>query len=763
MRNKLSMGIMVAGLVTLGHAPVYAMGDQPVLALEEILVTAQKRVESTQNISATVNAISGESFAEFGIRELSDVEALTAGLSLTKSSNATSRISMRGVTYDPYSNATNAVQPYWNQIAIDSNVAFGQLFDIERMEVLRGPQGTLQGLTSPGGAIQIHTRTPNLDEFEANVSATAGDHDRVNSEVGVNMPLIEGQLAVRLAATYDENNLNDAASLVGGQDSEVRSRAQRISVNWQPAEDFNAQLFYQYGETSADKMTILAGSDELGHGYADLSATDRSNMAEEVALERSRNRLTSLNMDWQLADHTLSSVTGYQRTRLENHSDNDLANILDDESIFSSIFTDQEVFSQELRLASVGNESWDYLLGVYYGTRDTHTNPMQTQYIAIPNGMGPPATNYSVMGIVNNTLLETESSQLGIFTDHKFKINETSDIQIGLRWQKVDKYIAGNAYAAGQVIALFLPEDESSSQEAVTGNINYSYHLSDEIMLYTRLAKSFRPGGVTVTPTHEIGSENLKFGSESSIALELGFKSRLLDNRLQLNGSIYQQEFKDYIARVTGVRYDSTGDGLVDDTDKGIAGGLNYNTDTLITGAELEAMALISANLVGGLRLSYVDATFADGAQAPCNDQATVGGNVLAYCDVSDERVGGEPNWSVSANLEYSQDLGAMDWYLRGLYKYSDSRSNQVIDDADTGGYGLFDLYTGFRSDGAGWDVNVWAKNLLNKVAITSIGDEKSFRATGYVGAPNIADNSGYRMVQMANARSVGVTAKYNF
>ena len=128
------------------------------LMLEEVVVTAQKSTESVQDIAATVNVVSGDSLEKFAAFDFRAIEQQTAGLTLSSPNARNSTISMRGVSVDPESGVSAAVDVYWNDAVVRADVAFNQMYDLERIEILRGPQGTLQGATSPGGALNMITK-----------------------------------------------------------------------------------------------------------------------------------------------------------------------------------------------------------------------------------------------------------------------------------------------------------------------------------------------------------------------------------------------------------------------------------------------------------------------------------------------------------------------------------------------------------------------------------------------------------------------------
>jgi len=158
------------------------------LVLEEVIVTAQKRSESVQEIPSTVNVIDGDALKDFNVLSFTDLGALSAGLRIDSLTGRSGRIVMRGIDFNPNSASEASVTTYWNQAILDSNAVFQQMFDVQRIEVLRGPQGTLAGRTSPAGSINIHTASPNLDEIEGEIRATVTDNDGVNTQVAASFP-----------------------------------------------------------------------------------------------------------------------------------------------------------------------------------------------------------------------------------------------------------------------------------------------------------------------------------------------------------------------------------------------------------------------------------------------------------------------------------------------------------------------------------------------------------------------------------------------
>ncbi|MBP6682983.1 MAG: TonB-dependent receptor plug domain-containing protein, partial [Halioglobus sp.] len=206
----------IAAALALLTAPTWAQD----LVLEEVVVTAQKRTENVRDVAATVNVVSGANIERFAAFDFTALQQQTAGLTLAQPNARNSTISMRGVSIDPEAGVTAAVDVYWNDAVVRADVAFNQMYDLERVEILRGPQGTLQGRTSPAGAINMITRRASLDEASGFVQGSVSDNDGYNTQAAYGAPLIDGVLGVRVAGVYDTNNGGGIDNLSTGFDDQ---------------------------------------------------------------------------------------------------------------------------------------------------------------------------------------------------------------------------------------------------------------------------------------------------------------------------------------------------------------------------------------------------------------------------------------------------------------------------------------------------------------------------------------------------------------
>lgn len=769
--NHLTTSLTMAVATALLGSSGLALAQE--VAMEEVFVTAQKRSESIQDIPSTVNAIDGDALKNFNVFSFTDLDALTAGLNINSFNGRSGRIDLRGIDYNPNSAAETTVTTYWNQAIVDSNAVFQQMFDIQRVEVLRGPQGSLAGRTSPAGAINIHTARANLDEMEGGIRTTVADNDRVNTQVAGSFVLIPGELAVRIAGVYDESNLDEIKNDVNGNITQDQSKASRVSLSWLPTDSLSVDLAVQYLERVNDDIFGLEGAPTGIPGLQDpngvlreLGAFDRrgavfglENGMEDNTTAKFWN--SSLVLEWDLNSHTITSVTGYHDTESTRGFDNALGNANPANVARRVAIDDRTDWSQELRIASNEGDLWNYMLGAYYENSDV--------YFSQENFLIPAAANAPPFGASGSTKLvfPADVRRWGLFTHNQFYLAEALTLQVGLRYQEVDQdrelfSVAGTEGFSPQTIPATLPADtllqqvlsdgkKNESDDSVTGQFALQYALSDDLNMYAVVGTGWRPGGLTVTAT-VMPEDLLIFESEDSTSYELGFKSTSMEGALRLNGSLYYQDFDDYISRRNALSVRGA-TGNIDIT------GLTVNGDAEVWGAEMDLTALLSENWYLGGSLSYSDGEFSDGTELPCSEFDDNGapviptGQPVARCDVGGDAIGSFPDWTVSINSEYSVQFDSFEGYGRVLYTYTGVRDSLTLEE-ELDSYSLVSLYLGVRADQ--WSVELFSTNVFDEEALLGGGGTQ---ATALVrGRP-----TGYGQRFPVPGRRIGLTVSYSW
>ena len=718
----------LAAALSIAAAPSVAQ-----LVLEEVVVTAQKRSENVQDIAATVNVISGKDIEKYQAFDFSSIQQQTAGLTLASPNARNNIIAMRGVSVDPESGTATAVDTYWNDAIVRPDVAFTQMYDLERIEILRGPQGTLQGRTSPAGAINIITKRADVDEAEGYIQLSAADNDGLNAQVAYGAPLIEGTLAVRVAADYDRSNGPNIQNLnTGFDDQEYETKSGRLSAAWNVTDTFNTQLIYQYLDQDLDDPKAMSGVDQQG-GRPTLVPTDLKALALTNDTAELDFNVANLVMDWEVLDHEVTGIVGYTDSSKKAYTAADRADSLryfvpaTTAPTYQNSQTDVTSYSYELRLASQDNDFWDYLVGVYYQDQNTDTTFYANSVLL---------TQLPGVGFKTKSVLPVNANNFAIFTFNTLQLTQDIQLEAGLRWTKYDGYAQATVNYAGAndpgplpskevVNDLFAPRfpivgisNPNTNANAVTGSLKLRYEWRDEVSLYAAYNRGYRPGGTSIVPSPNIEflpdpEAFLTYDEETSDAIELGAKSTLWDDRATLNVALYYQKFDGYLGFTRGVQVVNNAGEPVD-----LPGGIVYNGDANIWGIEVEGKILLSERWDAGGALSYSKGEW-DGATQPCNDR--VGNEVIGSCDIDGQPIGGEPEWSLSLNSEYFYPLKSTELYLRGLFKYTDDRLNT---DASAGignvrsefsSYQTLDLFTGLRSNDFAWDVSLWVKNVTDE------------------------------------------------
>ena len=483
-----------------------ASNDEDVV-LEEIIVTAQKREQSLQDLAASVNVVGGKAISDYSVLDFTELESVTTGLFLTRQNARNAIVSLRGLRVDPESGSAPAVDVYLNGAPIRNRVAFGQMYDIERVEVLRGPQGAFQGKTSPAGSIQIYTRNPDMNEIDGYVQAQGGSNDATRFQGALSFPLIKNTLAVRIAAEHDRNDGEEIINLITGKLQGHESESQRLSIVWKPSENFSAALKYDSIERKdydAKRLEgarstlaspqggtptpcVVAGNIPAAATCTSLDADDRVAMAATDDYVTFNADIYNLHLDWYFSGHKLSWTSSYVDSDSFSRQENDatynlgLQNALlglgpagvtfnNDFRTYQTSATTVTAKVHELRLESDREGPWQYMVGFYSDVQDTLTPFISwsaaARYVpiasafpprfltapipAIPMFMLPPydltITGGTIVGANFSTTgsIPFDSENQAIFTHHRIALNDRVTLEAALRYTETERYSETN-------------------------------------------------------------------------------------------------------------------------------------------------------------------------------------------------------------------------------------------------------------------------------------------------------------------------------
>lgn len=753
--------------------------------LEDIVVTATRSAQSLQDVPMSINVASGEALQRLNLFDVKDVQLLSPGLDLTNTGGRNNIATLRGIAFDADQGTSPAVDIYFNEIPVDAQTVFTAMYDLEQIEVLRGPQGALRGRTAPAGAITIRTRRPDLSEVNGYAQGTVTDRDAVNFQAGVSIPLVEDRLALRAAMLIDRNDLNQIDNVNRDASSRSTTESARLSLAYAPTDSFNAVIAYQYLYAENDQYQQVVGNGNQPSLFdpalsgPPAGVKDRIGVTEGPMNFRNRSHLLTLDANWDLGGHNLQLVAGHQNSLLRQRSDHDFGNAIPGYVNFQDVRTPYKVNTAELRLASSDRSFWNYSASLYYSkqTGDVTVTQDANQFFANDVPLTPlPVSFGAFLPIQADILAPTYQRAFAIAASSSFQFTDELRFEVagrysflktrqesfltltspGLPGAGIDPFIQGPFNTVDPAIG-------TQKHDVLTGGANLTYKFSHDVTAYLSYGRSYRGPTAAVGATAPLDTSLLLTKGEHSDAIEAGVKSAFLDRHMTFNLSAFWQKFDGYISRVRGIHYSIEGDGVSDGFFD-----FNFNGDATVRGVE--------ATLAGrwdafdfSTSASYVDAKY-DDAMAPCNDfngdgkpdaagvPSIPGGQQVAMCGRND-RIAEQPKFSLTANAEYRFAIGDYEPFVRGLFTYRPG-FNSTVANYDYRSRETLNLYLGLRGPDRRWELTAFAKNVLNQQRITSIS-QGNFQI-GTVN-PLAAFDSGYRLVSSTTPREFGLTAQFNF
>jgi iron complex outermembrane receptor protein len=736
--------------------------------LEEIVVTAEKRETTAQDTPVSLTAVSGADIRDRGATDLSTLVQSVPGVSLRTSGPGMAEFEMRGVSSTGGNSPT--VGFYFDDIPLTAPAATNegkivispQLYDLDRVEVLRGPQGTLYGSGSMGGTIKVVPNAPKTDAFDASAEAVLGQTDHGGFDHAenamVNLPLVPGIAAVRIVGSFaDDAGWIDRIVIAPGQfplaNGAVRGNVlaapvatdyhdvndtQRTTVRatllFTPIEGLSItpSIFYErlaagglpyidsnpgtdahyqpfdVAETYEDKFTL--GSLKMKYG------TDAFEVSSTTSYWTRHEPLTQ--------DTTESWTTGIGPTLLPSY------NIADGGIGPSHAFEDNisHQTTEELRLSSVGNTRLKWLIGYFYEDFESAWN------ITFPSTNGAEVFGSNALF---NYYSPNKILQQSVFGEVTYNITEPFAITVGARRYHYDAPVGVNQSGAltAPVLSSTLEKDQG-----ITPKVSLSYDVSKNLLLYATMAEGFRPGGgtgpvPTAPPLDCEGQLMTEYGSTAFVAgptsfksdnvwsYELGEKLRALDNRVTVNASAYYE-------RWNGVQQSNSlsSCGYVYSVNAG---------DAHITGGELEIQALVLRDLMVSANSSY--------SHAELVSTGLIDAGFNPGTPIQDV-----PRWTSSAAIQYHHPLtDRLTFTARGDNTYVGSRTDATFGINTLPSYDLTNFRTGVEA--ARWSAVLFINNIADKRALLS---------NTTADAINLPT---YNRVAVSQPRTVGIDFNYHF
>ncbi|MCB1675941.1 MAG: TonB-dependent receptor [Halioglobus sp.] len=796
------------------------------------MVTATKRAESLQDVPISMIAMSGDAIKDMGVTRGEDFAVDIPAVSITQSPIG-NFVFIRGVgTPGINQGIEQSVSIFHDGIYMGrSQLARAPFVDLERVEVLRGPQSVLFGKNTIGGAIHVVTAKP-TSEFEGMVSGLYGWEDGEKEVTGVLSGPITDTLAGRIAYRAYELDGYLENVLTGDDGPERDDDTLRMQLawdatdtllvtgKWEQSEFENRQVstqlsvFDPVGSGAAfnalnqalvatitggsgvekyddERAVINDGGATLGQvvpDYAGLPGFPDLGEVSENSME-----LGTLTLDWLVGGHTLTAITGYAHYDYRDICDCDFSAL---PLIQVDAREDYDQFSQEIRLTSPGGEKLDYIVGLYYHQSDLEYRASDSlgTSLAAPL-LGAPAA--LTPNLSRDYGLDQEQDMWAIFGSFTYSFNDTTRMTVGLRYFEETKeadhplvkrftggwdYSAAAGLPAGSVTYGDTPgeydrflndftgtllvdiaegiytgllgtfehdiRDRERKEEDVTGSFTLEHDLSGDTMVFATVANGTKGGGFDARFLKTTDDPRFEYDEEKALSYELGVKSYLLDGLMTLNATVFYTEVEDFQVSI----FD------------GATGFVVQNAAELESkGVEIDLKWAATEGLTIGFAGSYLDAIYAEYANAPCwtlsGSQPGNRGNCIdrglptEHRDASGETINYAPEFAYNLNFDYRLPLGdALEARAVLNINYSDGYSTAGdIDEIYTwqDDYTKVDLRLSLGAINGMWDVALIGKNLTDEYISGNSDDQPLVPGNGFASTDRL--------------RSYAVQATYRF
>lgn len=701
------IGILVSGSV--------------VAQIEEIIVTAQKRNESLQEIPGTVSALTAGAMRNLKIRSSTEIAAQIPNFQIMLPYGDSQPVFVaRGVSMSDFSqNQTSPIVMYVDEGLKGPFAMQGmQLYDLERIEVLKGPQGTLYGRNATGGTVNVITKKPSFDGLEGYLTAGVGRFDRYEFNGAVNGTLIDEKLAARLAFTYAEQDGYVRVSGAGLNDQSATDEyAVRLSLLARPFENFEASLRLHKAEADPINyggLSVVAnpafggvgfspGNDRTGLGFFE----NNTNFTPKLTHD---NEGVALNVNWDFMDDLrLTSITTYDEAQYTSRADDDGSPLSITHSIFGS---DSKQITQELRLTSSYTGPFNWIAGIFYSYDEIDmVGVLENAFEFAP--FNPPDPVFGqcdiifFAGCVAANRFNQERESLAGFIHTTYDVTEKVTIAFGLRYTEdditVNDYFADVNDPSGNFPITLIPTVTQLKEDSneVTGTLSLKYKIQENILTYFTASRGYRIGafnGLAFFATTEVNFAQ----PELVDAFEIGFKSELFNQRVRLNAAAFMYDYENMqFLNTDPLTFTLT---------------IENARATSMEGFDLEMLAQVTDNITVNAGLGFLDAKF---------DELT-----LSNVDLSGNDVINAPKWMFNIGADYvipTPSTGTFSLHIDA--NYTDDQFFDAFNDTRVSqdSYWLANARLNWDSPGDSFSVALWVKNLWEEEYVAFAQNVEAF------------------------------------
>lgn len=707
-------------------------GDENAV-IEEIVVTATKRgLQSAQNVAISISAFSEEFLRDRRVDDFSDYALLVPGLSFEDAGPGDKTFIIRGANSTGTGVATVGVYIDEMLISGDLRQPDFKLFDIQRIEVLRGPQGTLYGDGSLTGTIRIITNQADAAGFSAlvdgAVSTTRHGEENFEGNAMINIPLVDDQLALRAVAyTRDMGGFIDNVRLGNDNVNAEDTQGYRVALGYYPSDSMRITATAMHQDTDLDGRFIFTTADgTLGDFNTDQFVID--GLDDQMDLY-------NLTLVKEFAKGTVTASSSYFDRTVSDDFDSTPFNLQFGEFLFLNILglptingvTNQtdttEAWTTEIRFASNLGGRTDFVAGVFY-------QDLKTTFDTLVVSTRDDGTRFVPLLPIFGEFLANETEKVALFGEVSFQFTDKWSGLVGLRWFNADqKNDRANTFPFGGFNPPSIEPTIKTSEDTVTPKIQLSYQVSDEAMIFATAAQGFRVGGSNQNPIFPLPPENQQFQSDSLWNYEIGTKTRWLNDRLQVNGGVYVLIWSDI--QVSDFTDDANSFSFISNAGKARS-----------LGFELEVAARPTARLDLTATLSYTNSELTQ-------DQPTAN---FGFGGRDGDKFPNVPAWQGSLTSRYTWPINAaLHGFVSADFAYVDGSGTQFNPSSPI--YNIKDSYTvsdakiGIR--GERWTAQIFIDNVFDKLAQVNIIEQ--------------ASNLTPRAIVPNRPRTVGLNASFRF
>ena len=716
---------------------------------EVIVVTAQKRTQTLIEVPQSITVVSGATLEEQNATSFQDYLKLVPGLQLNQSTPGQGRIIVRGVNSGGVASTVGIYMdetPFGSSSGLVNGAVLAgdfDTFDLDRIEVLRGPQGTIYGASSLSGVLKFITKQPSTTALtvrgRVGIETTAGGEMGYQGNLVVNVPLGE-TLAFRATGSYRKyggfidsigTTAPDLFGVVQTTDvdkniNDTKSFGGRASLLFKPSDKVSVRLTALAQNIEADASTVVASDpDTLKRLYGELS---QSQFVPEFSDVKYRVYNATGTVDLGFADLTTSTSYSTQKQDFRSDLTFPLSTLVstiigEPNEFFQAQSTDSKKFTQELRLSSE-TDRLDWLAGVYYTNED---GQIRQDFVAVHPGTLDPITGIPLLGLAE---VNSDYKEIAGFADVTIHFTDRFDLGLGGRYSSNKQ--SASQVSDGALAGGFneLPTNKSD-ENVFTFSVAPRFELNDNASIYARVAKGFRPGGPNVVPPGA-PPEVRNYDSDSLISYEAGVKAQTDDGRFTVDAALFHINWTDIqlIATVSDFNINTNG------------------SKATVNGAELTAMARPFRGLALSFNAAYTNARLKEDLPPIQGVVSGFDGDQLPFTPKFSAGLNGDYSWSLGGTIEAT--IGAS---LRHVSSQTASYDADFVaangEQRRIDGYQVVDLRAGL--DFGRFAVDAYVRNLGNSAGRTSTEGTTVFGP--FPVNPNGAMNTG-----VIRPRSIGIS-----